>query len=118
MQFLIIIIQRFTHCYGWLVVFYVPLTVRSFRDGTPFTVLAKDVKFCFNTFPTGNRTPGHRVAVHYTTAAPRQLLHILIQTINLPLTSMVSFMAISTRSMWCLFHNFSYWLKLAILRKI
>ena len=27
----------------------------------------------FYTVPIGNRTPGRRVAVHYTTAAPRQL---------------------------------------------
>ena len=32
--------------------------------------LAKDVKLGFN---TGNRTPGRRVAVHYTTTAPRHL---------------------------------------------
>ena len=31
--------------------------------------LAKDVKLGFNTVPTGNRTPGHRVAVHYTTVS-------------------------------------------------
>ena len=42
-----------------LVVFNVPSTVMSFRDGTPI--------YC----PTGNRTLGRRVAVHYTTVAPR-----------------------------------------------
>ena len=36
--------------------------------------LAKDMKLGFYTVPTRNRTPGCRVAVHYTTAAPRQLL--------------------------------------------
>ena len=35
--------------------------------------LAKDVKLGFYTVPTGNRTPDRRVAVQYTTAAPRQL---------------------------------------------
>ena len=33
--------------------------------------LAKVMKLGFYTVPTGNRTPGHRVAVHYTTAVPR-----------------------------------------------
>ena len=35
--------------------------------------LAKDVKFGKYTVPTGNRTPGRRVAVHYATSAPRKL---------------------------------------------
>ena len=35
--------------------------------------LAKDEKLGKYTVPTGNRTPGRRVAVHYYTAAPRQL---------------------------------------------
>ena len=35
--------------------------------------LAKDMKLGFNTVTTGNRTPDRRVAVHYTTVAPRQL---------------------------------------------
>ena len=35
--------------------------------------LAKDAKLGFITDPTGNRTPRLRVAVHYTTAAPRKL---------------------------------------------
>ena len=34
---------------------------------------AKDVKLGFHTVPTGNRTPGRLAAVHYTTAASRQL---------------------------------------------
>ena len=38
--------------------------------------LAKDVKLSFYTLPTGNRTLARCVAVHYTTAAPRQLLHV------------------------------------------
>ena len=35
--------------------------------------LAKDLKLGFYTVPTGNRTPGRRVAVHYTTAVPCDL---------------------------------------------
>ena len=35
--------------------------------------LAKDVKLGKYTVPTGNRTPGRRVTVHYATAAPRKL---------------------------------------------
>ena len=34
--------------------------------------LAKDVKLVFYTILTGNGTPGLCVAVHYTTATPRQ----------------------------------------------
>ena len=34
---------------------------------------AKDVKLGKYTVQTGNRTPGRRMAVHYTTAAPRKL---------------------------------------------
>ena len=53
---------------------YVPSTAMSFRDGTPNLLsLAKDVKLGFYTVPIRNRTPGRRVAVHYTTTAPRKL---------------------------------------------
>ena len=39
----------------WLVVFNVPSTARSFRDGTPYLLsLAKDVKLDKYTVPTGN----------------------------------------------------------------
>ena len=51
--------------------------MRSLRDGTPFLhllSLAKDVKLGKYTVPSGIRTPGRRVAVHYATAAPRKLL--------------------------------------------
>ena len=59
---------------GWLVVFYVPSTARSFRDSIPiYCPLQKDAKLGFYTVLTGNRTAGRRVAVHYTTTAPRQL---------------------------------------------
>ena len=53
-----------------LFVFYVPSTATSFLETAP---LAKDEKLGKYTVPTGNRTPGRRVAVHYSTAAPRQL---------------------------------------------
>ena len=62
-------------CLFCLFVFYVPSTARSFRDGTP---IAKDVKLGKYTIPTGNRTPGRRVAVHYATTAPRKLHCIYI----------------------------------------
>ena len=55
----------------WLVVFYVPSTARSFRDGTPiYCPLRRTWSSVFYAVPTGNRTPGRRVAFHYTTAAP------------------------------------------------
>ena len=38
-----------------------------------FTVPCEGREARFYTVPTGNRTPGRCVAVHYTTAAPRQL---------------------------------------------
>ena len=54
---------------GWLVVFYIQSTAKSFRDGTQHLLsLAKDVKLGFYTVPIGNWTPGRRMAVHYTTA--------------------------------------------------
>ena len=65
---------------GWLVLFYVPSTARSFRDGTP---IAKDVKLGFYTVPTGNRTPGHRLAVHYTTTAPCKLTQVCLDHPNI-----------------------------------
>ena len=40
----------------------------------PFTVPCEGREARFLTVPTGNRTPGRRVTVHYTTAAPRQVL--------------------------------------------
>ena len=44
---------------------------------SPLLSLAKDMKLGKYTVPTGNRTPGHRVAVHYATAAPCKL-HIML----------------------------------------
>ena len=59
---------------GWLVVFNIPSTARSFRGWHPHLLsLAKDVKLDKYTVPTGNRTPGRRMAVHYVTAEPRKL---------------------------------------------
>ena len=63
--------MSYSHNLGWFVVFYVPSTARSFRGHS--LSFAKYVRLCFFTVSTGNRTPGRRVAVHYTTAAPRQL---------------------------------------------
>ena len=60
----------------FLFVFYVPSTARSFRDGTHLLSLAKEVALGKYTVPTGNRTPGRRVAVYYATSVPRKL-HIL-----------------------------------------
>ena len=57
---------------GWLVVFYVPSTARSFRDGTPIYCPLRRTWSSVNT-PFRESNPGRRVAVHYTTAAPRQL---------------------------------------------
>ena len=39
----------------------------------PFTVPCKGREVRFLHVPTGNRTPGRRMVVHYSTAAPRQL---------------------------------------------
>ena len=43
------------------------------RRHTHFTVPCEGQEARFYTVPTGNRTPGRRVTVHYTAAAPRQL---------------------------------------------
>ena len=60
--------------FGWLVGW---LWFMSQRQRGHLLSLAKDVKLGFYTVPTGNRTPGRRVAVYSTTAAPRQL-HIML----------------------------------------
>ena len=65
---------------GWLAVFYVSSTAYHLKTASHLLSLAKDAKLGFYTVPTGNRTPGRRVAVHYTTAVPRQLLYIFKQT--------------------------------------
>ena len=49
----------------------------------PFTVPCEG-----RAVPTGNRTPGHRVAVHYATAAPRKL-HIFSKKCQSPLESVI-----------------------------
>ena len=56
--------------YGWLVVFSEVIQ----RRHPHLLSLAKDVKLGFYTVHTGNRTLGCCVAVHYTTAAPRQFV--------------------------------------------
>ena len=64
---------------GWLVGWLVGCVLRPidseviYRRHPNLLSLAKDVKLSKYTVSTGNRTPGRRVAVHYTTAAPRKL---------------------------------------------
>ena len=68
-------IQLLCWLVGRFVVFSVPSTGWSFRDGTHiYCPIAKDVRLGFYTVPTGNRTPGRRVAVHYTT---QRQLHLI-----------------------------------------
>ena len=53
---------------------FTSLQQRSHIETAPHLLsLAKDVELGKYTVPTGNRTPGRRVAVHYATAAPRKL---------------------------------------------
>ena len=53
---------------------FTSLQQRGYLETAPHLLsLAKDVKLGKYTFPTGNRTPGRCVAVHYATAAPRNL---------------------------------------------
>ena len=72
-------IETLLHAYlGWLC--FTSYRQRGYLETTPHLLsLANDVKLGFKTVTTGNRTPGYRVAVHYTTTAPRQLhcMHIL-----------------------------------------
>ena len=64
---------------GWLVVYSVQSTGRSFRAAPPFTVPCEGREGLFLHRPTGNRTQGCREAVHYTSAALRQL-HTMYRT--------------------------------------
>ena len=57
---------------GWLVVFYAPRQRSHIETAPHLLSLAKDVKLGLYTIPTGNRTPGNRVAFHYATTAPHQ----------------------------------------------
>ena len=52
---------------------FTSLRKRGHLDTPHLLSLVKDVKLSKYTVPTGNRTPGHRVAVHYATAAPCKL---------------------------------------------
>ena len=54
-------------------VFYAIDSEVIYRRHPHLLSLAKDVKLGFYSVPTGNRTPGRHMAVHYTTAAPRQI---------------------------------------------
>ena len=59
---------------GWLFVFYVQSTVRSYRDGAPnYCPLRRMWSSFFYTVLTRNQNRGCRVAVHYTIAVPRKL---------------------------------------------
>ena len=60
---------------GWLVgLCFTSHRQRGHLETAPHLLShAKDEKLGFYTVPTGNRTSVRRVAVHYTTAAPRQL---------------------------------------------
>ena len=63
---------------GWLVVCVLrPIDSEVIWRRHP---LAKDVKLGKYTVPTGNRTQGRRVAVHYVTAAPRKIYYYIIAT--------------------------------------
>ena len=62
--------------YVWLVVWlcFTSHRQRGHLETAPHLLsLAKDVKLGKYTVPTGNRTPGRRVTVHYATAALRKL---------------------------------------------
>ena len=73
----------------WLVVFYVPSTARSFRDGTPI--------YCPFSVPCEGRearfphesNPDRCVAVHYTTAVPHQLHQSVDQIFKLKILDQV-----------------------------
>ena len=53
--------------------------------------LAKNVKLGLYTVPTGTRSPGRHVAVHYTTTTPRQLhMCFRLQATNSSARSLVS----------------------------
>ena len=56
--------------FGWLVVFSIPSTAKSFRH---LLSLTKDVKLDKYTVSTRNWTPGRRMALHHVTAALRKL---------------------------------------------
>ena len=57
---------------GWLC--FTSHRQRGHLDRHPHLLsLVKDLKLGKYTVPTGNRTPGRRVAVHYANAAPRKL---------------------------------------------
>ena len=84
---------------SWLVVFYVPSTARSFRDGTPiYCALRRRWSSVFCNVTTANWNLGHRVAVHYTTAAPRQL-HSILQNRAFDLGNLYTIMI--NEFLWC-----------------
>ena len=63
---------------GWLC--FTSLRQRGHLETAPSLLsLAEDVKLGFYTVPTGNRTPGRRVAVHYTTSLKETVIVTLEQ---------------------------------------
>ena len=57
---------------GWLVVFNAPSTVRSFRDGTPFTVPCegREARFLNRTHQGTNPVPSRDSPLHTRCATP------------------------------------------------
>ena len=61
-----------TYKMDWLVVFYVPSTARSFRDGTPFTVPCEghEARFLHRSRWGSNPGPSRGSPLHYHRATP------------------------------------------------
>ena len=75
----ILVRQKICYLVGWLVVFSVPSTAVSFGDSTLiYCALRRTWSSVFTPFPLGNRTPGCRMAIHYTTTAPRHSMATLL----------------------------------------
>ena len=100
---------------GWLVGW---LCFTSHRHGDHLETaphllsLVKDVNLGFYTIPTGNRTPGRRWAVHYTTSAPRQLhthRHAHTHTWDVNSSILVFFRDKTTINFQYIYH-ISFWL--------
>ena len=63
---------------GWLC--FTSYRQRGYLEKVPpFTVPCESMWICFYTVPTRNRNPGRRMAVHYTTAAPRKLHNVILE---------------------------------------
>ena len=64
--------------WGWLVVFSVPSTARSFINSTPFTVACKESWAWFLHCSHLGLNPGAIALLHYTTVVPQGLNDIVI----------------------------------------